>query len=41
MGARIVGPEVAYARVEAFLAASFESGRHASPVAKIAAIEAG
>jgi ribose 5-phosphate isomerase B len=41
MGARIVGPEVARACVEAFLQASFEGGRHAGRVAKIAAIEAG
>ena len=39
MGARIVGSEVALGCVEAFLAASFEGGRHATRVAKISALE--
>jgi ribose 5-phosphate isomerase B len=40
MGARIVGSEVALGCVEAFLAASFEGGRHVPRVEKISAIEA-
>jgi len=40
MGARIVGPAAARTCVEVFVAASFEGGRHAARVAKIAAIEA-
>lgn len=39
MGARIVGSEVARGCVEAFLAGSFQGGRHAVRVAKITAIE--
>ncbi|MFI5254437.1 MAG: ribose 5-phosphate isomerase B [Candidatus Limnocylindrales bacterium] len=39
MGARIVGSEMARACVEAFLAASFEGGRHARRVEKITALE--
>ena len=39
MGARIVGSEIARACVEAFLTGSFDGGRHAARVAKIAALE--
>jgi ribose 5-phosphate isomerase B len=39
MGARIVGPEIARACVEAFLSGEFEGGRHARRVAKIAELE--
>jgi ribose 5-phosphate isomerase B len=40
MGERIVGHAVARACVEAFLTATFEGGRHAVRVAKIASLEA-
>ena len=39
MGARIVGPEIARACVEAFLSADFEGGRHARRVEKIGDLE--
>ncbi|HEX5451207.1 MAG TPA: RpiB/LacA/LacB family sugar-phosphate isomerase [Candidatus Limnocylindrales bacterium] len=39
MGARIVGPEVARACVEAFLVGRFAGGRHVRRLAKVAAIE--
>lgn len=39
MGARIVGVAVALGCVEAFLAGTFQGGRHARRVAKIAALE--
>jgi ribose 5-phosphate isomerase B len=39
MGARIVGTEVARACLEAFLAGSFDGGRHATRVAKIHELE--
>lgn len=39
MGARIVGPAVARACVEAFLGGAFEGGRHARRVAKISELE--
>lgn len=41
MGARIVGSEIARACVEAFLGTAFDGGRHATRVAKIAALEGG
>jgi ribose 5-phosphate isomerase B len=41
MGARIVGPTLALACVEAFLGGSFAGGRHARRVAKIRALEEG
>ncbi|HET7678211.1 MAG TPA: RpiB/LacA/LacB family sugar-phosphate isomerase [Candidatus Limnocylindrales bacterium] len=40
MGARIIGPEVVRACLEAFLAADFQGGRHARRVEKIRALEA-
>ena len=39
MGARIVGTEIARACVEAFLSGTFEGGRHARRVDKIAELE--
>jgi ribose 5-phosphate isomerase B len=39
MGARIVGTQLAIGCVEAFLAASFEGGRHLARVEKIMALE--
>jgi ribose 5-phosphate isomerase B len=39
MGARIVGPAVARACLEAFLAAEFQGGRHTRRVEKIVALE--
>lgn len=39
MGARIVGPRLAIACVEAFLEAEFQGGRHATRVEKISAVE--
>jgi ribose 5-phosphate isomerase B len=39
MGARIVGPEIARACVEAFLSGEFEGGRHARRVEKIGDLE--
>ncbi len=39
MGARIVGPEIARACVEAFLSGEFEGGRHARRIDKIAELE--
>lgn len=39
MGARIVGSEVALGCVEAFLAATFQGGRHIARVAKISALD--
>lgn len=39
MGARIVGSEVAIGCVEAFLAATFQGGRHVARVAKISALD--
>ena len=39
MGARIIGSEVALACVEAFMAASFQGGRHARRVEKIRLLE--
>ena len=41
MGARIVGPLLAIACVDAFLAAKFEGGRHVARVEKIMALERG
>lgn len=41
LGGRVVGPGLALAIVDAFLAADFEGGRHARRVEKIAALEAG
>lgn len=38
LGERLVGPEVAKEALDAFLAASFEGGRHAGRVAKIDAL---
>lgn len=38
IGERLTGPEVAREAVDAFLAASFEGGRHAERVAKIDAL---
>lgn len=38
LGERLTGPEVAREAVDAFLAASFEGGRHAERVAKIDAL---
>lgn len=40
LGARIVGVEVARACVRAFLAGSFEGGRHVARIEKIATLEA-
>ena len=37
MGARLIGPEMARACIEAFLSAEFEGGRHQSRVDKLAA----
>lgn len=39
MGARIVGSEVAIGCVEAFLAATFQGGRHVARVAKIGVLD--
>lgn len=39
MGARLMGPEVAQEALHAFLAASWQGGRHARRVDKIAALE--
>jgi ribose 5-phosphate isomerase B len=39
MGARIVGVQLAIGCVEAFLAATFQGGRHARRVAKLMALE--
>ena len=39
MGGRVVGPGLAVAIVDAFFAATFQGGRHARRVGKIAAIE--
>jgi ribose 5-phosphate isomerase B len=41
LGERLTGPEVAKEAVHAFLAASFEGGRHAARVAKLDALLAG
>lgn len=38
MGERLIGPEVARAALDAFLAAEFEGGRHTGRVAKIDAL---
>ena len=38
LGERLVGPEVAKESVDAFVAASFEGGRHTGRVAKIDAL---
>jgi ribose 5-phosphate isomerase B len=40
IGARIVGSEVALGCVEAFVSAEFQSGRHATRVAKLDALDA-
>lgn len=40
LGARIVGPVLALGCVEAFLAGTFQGGRHARRIAQIAEIEA-
>lgn len=39
MGARLVGPEVAQESLQAFLATTWEAGRHAQRVDKITALE--
>ncbi len=39
LGARLVGPEVAQESLQAFLATTFEAGRHAQRVDKITALE--
>lgn len=39
MGARLVGPEVAQEALHAFLAATWQAGRHARRIDKIAALE--
>ncbi|HVL02975.1 MAG TPA: ribose 5-phosphate isomerase B [Acidimicrobiales bacterium] len=39
LGARLVGPEVAQESLQAFLASSWEGGRHAQRVDKITALE--
>ena len=39
LGARLVGPEVAQEALHAFLSASWQEGRHAERVDKIAALE--
>ncbi|MEM8576399.1 MAG: ribose 5-phosphate isomerase B [Pseudomonadota bacterium] len=39
LGARVIGPSLALAIVDAFLGATFEGGRHANRVAKITALE--
>lgn len=39
LGERLTGPDMAWACVEAFLAAPFEGGRHGRRVEKIAALE--
>lgn len=41
IGARILGPELAWDIVVNFAAASFEGGRHADRIAKISALEQG
>lgn len=41
LGARILGPELALACVQNFLAATFEGGRHKDRIAKIHALEPG
>ncbi|MFN8624152.1 MAG: RpiB/LacA/LacB family sugar-phosphate isomerase [Chloroflexota bacterium] len=41
LGARIVGPELALACIDAFVAGRFQGGRHARRVAKIGALEDG
>jgi len=41
LGQRIIGPDQARACAEAFLAASFEGGRHQPRIAKISALEEG
>ena len=39
LGARLVGPEVAHESLQAFLATSWQGGRHAQRVDKITALE--
>jgi ribose 5-phosphate isomerase B len=39
LGARVTGPETAKDALAAFLSASFEGGRHAGRIAKIASLE--
>lgn len=39
LGARLVGPEVAQESLQAFLATTFQAGRHAQRVDKITALE--
>lgn len=41
LGSRVIGPGVALALIDRFLAESFEGGRHAGRVAKISALEQG
>jgi ribose 5-phosphate isomerase B len=41
LGSRVIGPGLALALIDRFLAASFEGGRHAGRVAKISALEQG
>jgi ribose 5-phosphate isomerase B len=38
VGERLIGPSVAIEAIDAFLAATFEGGRHAARVAKIDAL---
>lgn len=40
LGARLVGPQVALESLDTFLASSFEGGRHARRVEKLAALDA-
>jgi ribose 5-phosphate isomerase B len=39
LGARILGPELALAIVDVFMATGFEGGRHVERLAEVAAIE--